>query len=197
MTRISATARLPLNYYKRYRMELDLRGRGLLANPLPAGFRFVPWHQTTLEQHAQAKFLSFHQEIDSQVFACLRDYEGCLRLMREIARKPGFMPQATWLLVQNPPASSSRQPTLVGTIQGIVDHERMGGIQNVGILPMFRQQGLGTALLFQAFAGFLHAGITRAALEVTSRNERALQLYRRLGFRKIRTVYKVIERNSQ
>ena len=45
----------------------------------------------------------------------------------------------------------------------------------------------------KALAGFQRVGLTRAFLEVTSQNDTAISLYRKLGFSKVRTVYKVIE----
>ena len=59
----------------------------------------MPWEASLLEEFAEAKYLSFRTEIDSNVFPCLGELGGCRRLMSEIARKPGFLPQATWLAV--------------------------------------------------------------------------------------------------
>jgi len=199
-----------VTYFKRYRMELDLRGRDLSRQALPPSFRYLPWESASPEQHAQTKFLSFHQEIDATVFPCLNDYAGCLRLMNEIVRKPGFCPEATWLLVQESlrrdlqthlpqvktgsrGAIHDQNYTLCGTVQGVMDQHRFGAIQNLGIVPLFRGHGLGTCLLFRALEGFRTAGLTKVYLEVTSQNERAFLLYKRLGFAKIRTVYKVVE----
>ncbi|MGC4004290.1 MAG: hypothetical protein QM811_14695 [Pirellulales bacterium] len=81
---------MALTYYKRYRMEIDLQSRDFSRYPLPAGYRILPWDLTTHEQHAEAKFLSFRDEIDSQVFPCLSNYDGCLRLMRKSAGNPAF-----------------------------------------------------------------------------------------------------------
>jgi ribosomal protein S18 acetylase RimI-like enzyme len=175
-------------------MEMNLRGRDFRRPQLPTGYYFVPWDQATLEEHAQVKFLCFHQEIDSQVFPCLADYAGCLRLMKEISRKPGFLPKATWLLCADVPNSrggTSRK--LCGTVQGVIDNQHFGAIQNLGIVPELRGLGLGTSLLFQALGGFAEHGVAHAMLEVTSQNEMAVQLYKRLGFYKVRTVYKVID----
>ena len=47
--------------------------------------------------------------------------------------------------------------------------------------------------MLKALEGFKRAGLVRAYLEVTSQNDGAIRLYRRLGFSKVRTVYKVIE----
>lgn len=179
-----------LTYFKRYRMEFDLAGRKPVAAVLPAGYRFVPWDPLLLEAHAETKYQSFRGEIDANVFACLGEYDGCLRLMGEISRKEGFLSGATWLIAQDeaPPGSG-----YCGTIQGICDRAGFGAIQNLGIVPEHRGRGLGTALLLRALTGFRQAGLRRAFLEVTAQNDGAIRLYRRLGFVRVRTVYKAVE----
>jgi ribosomal protein S18 acetylase RimI-like enzyme len=170
-------------------MEADLRGRDYSGWRPPLGYHLLPWDPALIEAHAEAKFHSFRTEIDSNVFPCLGDYAGCLRLMNEIARKPGFLSEATWLLV----ADAERGEEFCGTVQGVVDHQRMGAIQNLGIVPEHRGRGLGAVLMAKALTGFQKAGLSRAFLEVTSQNDAAIGLYRKLGFSKVRTVYKVIE----
>ena len=49
--------------------------------PLPAGYWFIPWDESLLEAHAEAKYLSFRLEIDANVFPCLGELHGCQRLM--------------------------------------------------------------------------------------------------------------------
>ncbi len=114
--------------------------------------------------------------------------------MKEISHKNGFLPEATWLLCTDEPNSRgvvSRR--LCGTVQGVIDNQYFGAIQNLGIVPELRGRGLGTCLLYRALAGFAAHGVQRTMLEVTSQNESAVRLYKRLGFSKIRTVYKVID----
>ena len=180
-----------LSYYKRFRMEIDLRLRELHGVQLPRGYRLVGWDPALVEPHAEIKYLSFRSEIDSNVFPCLGDYAGCLRLMNEIRQKPGFLPQATWLVATTHTESGVEE--FCGTVQGVVDQSRMGAIQNLGILSEHRGRGLGCALMLKALEGFKRAGLQRAFLEVTSQNDSAIRLYRKLGFSKTRTVYKVIE----
>jgi GNAT superfamily N-acetyltransferase len=157
---------------------------------LPMGYEFVPWTDDLLSAHAEAKYRSFQREVDSHVFPCLGDLHGCLRLMEEISQKPGFLPEATWLVRYVCP---DELPDYCGTIQGLRDDSGHGGIQNIGITPEHRGKGIGTALIRQTLLGFQAAGLSRAYLEVTVRNSGALRLYRRLGFRRIRTVYKAVE----
>jgi (1->4)-alpha-D-glucan 1-alpha-D-glucosylmutase len=60
-----------------------------------------------------------------------------------------------------------------------------------------RGRGLGRLLMIKALHGFRIAGLRKAYLEVTARNEHAVCLYRRLGFRSTRTVYKPIHTIQQ
>jgi ribosomal protein S18 acetylase RimI-like enzyme len=42
-------------------------------------------------------------------------------------------------------------------------------------------------------AGFRQAGLRQAYLEVTAENAQAVQLYRNVGFRRAKTLYKAID----
>ncbi len=181
---------MDLMYFKRYRMEIALAGRDLAPRRASEGYRFEKWNPDLLEAFAEAKYLSFRGEIDANVFPCLGEFDGCRRLMQEIVRKPGFLPETTWLLTYG---GLSRRPEVCGTVQGIRDVGGLGAIQNLGIAPEHRNGGLGTILLFYALQGFRRAGIGRVYLEVTAQNEGALRLYRRLGFVTVKTVYKAVE----
>jgi ribosomal protein S18 acetylase RimI-like enzyme len=182
---------MDINYYKRYRMEIDLIGRDLNPRAVPTGYTIVPWNNLLLEAFAQAKFNSFRNEIDSNVFPCLGDLNGCRRLMGDIVNKSGFVPNATWLAVFTPDEHLS--PEYCGTIQGLCDKTGMGAIQNLGVTPEHRTQGLGTALMYRCLDGFRRSGVRRVFLEVTAQNTNAVRLYRQLGFVTVKTVYKAVE----
>jgi len=175
---------MAITYYKRFRMEVDLDG----PTPppvLPSGFCWVAWQETLIDYHAEVKHLSFRDEIDAHVFPCLGDRFGCQRLMREIRRKPGFLPAATWLIVCD--------EGYVATVQGVMDRGPIGAIQNLGVVPAYRGLGLGKALIRQAMIGFRGAGLRRAYLEVTAENSGAVMLYRDAGFRRAKTLYKAVD----
>jgi len=176
-------------YYKRYRMEADVR-RPRRRRVLPPGFRFVPWSHDRLLDHAEAKHAAFRDELDADVFSCLGDVDGCLRLMEEIASKPGFLPEAT-LLVEHVDADGIAEP--VGTIQAIRVTPLHGSIQNVGVAPWARGRGVGAALLTAALRAFREGGLERATLEVTASNWPAVRFYQELGFRRVKTSYRAVE----
>lgn len=179
-------------YFKRFRMEADLT---VLpgSSPLPCGYRFVPWNEALVDVHARTKFRAFRDELDAIVFPCLGDLDGCRRLMREIRGKSGFLPAATWLIACG---STPESLQWCGTIQGVAERGGTGMIQNVGVVPGHRGLGLGRCLVERALAGFRMHGLARGALEVTVDNTRAVRLYQRLGFRRRRTVYKVVESSA-
>lgn len=181
---------MSLTYFKRYRMEVDLRGRLASVPPLPAGYGLVAWDARGVCDHAEAKFHAFRNEIDSSVFGCLGSQEGCRQLMEEISQRDGFLPEATWLVEFD--AGRDRRE-LCGCIQGVKVSPRFGAIQNVGVTPFHRCRGLGRALILASLRGFQLAGLPRAYLEVTAQNASAVKLYQRLGFCRVKTLYKAVE----
>jgi len=178
-------------YYRRFRMEIEVSGRPLPEPELPEGYRLHAWDPDCLERHARAKYVSFRDEIDSRVFQCLGEYDGCCRLMEEISGQKGFLPDATWLISRDGP--DDVDPADCGTIQGLAHSRSLGAVQNVGVVPDHRGLGLGRALMLSSLIGFRSAGLKRVYLEVTAENHPAVQLYRSIGFRLVRTMYKAVD----
>lgn len=189
-----------LVFFKRYRMQFDLRGQRIEKPAPPAGFQLLPWRPSLIQAHADAKFRSFRDELDANVFPCLGNEAGCLRLMNEITRRNNFVPESTWLLVHHRQTSSESGPSLLencGTVQGIMDGPDLGLIQNIGIATGFRGQGLGSLIVQNSLAGFQQVGAKIASLEVTSQNTAAIRLYLRLGFKIRKTVFKTVQVPNQ
>ena len=179
-------------YFKRYRMELELRHERPAA-ALPPGFWWLPWHDSLLDVHAEVKFLCFQQDLDSVVFPNLGHLAGCRELMSIIRNRVGFCPAATWLIVSAAGTAHDPAGGCVGTVQGVIDDSGRGAIQNLGVIPEYRGRGLGRALLLMALAGFASSGAARAMLEVTARNEPAVRMYRDVGFRSQKTLYRGVD----
>ncbi len=191
-----------LQYVKRYRMQLDLRRWQPPRIELPCDYRLVSWHPSLLLDHAEVKYASFRGEIDSQIFPCLGELDGCEQLMSEIEARDGFLPEGTWLAEYIGIEGSI--PEYCGTIQTLrtqASSKRRGGgianIQNIGVTPFHRGRGIGTALILASLLGLHHVGIRQVCLEVTAENESAVRLYRQLGFRIARTLYKAVESSAR
>jgi ribosomal protein S18 acetylase RimI-like enzyme len=178
-------------YFKRFRMEIHLAGRDLTPAPALDRYRFLPWETSLLDAFARAKYLGFRNEIDANVFPCLADFAGCRRLMQEIVSKPGFLPEATWLVVHCPDDKAA--PQCCGTVQGVRDLHGRGAVQNLCVAGPYRRRGLGAGLLLRSLEGFRRAGVARVFLEATAKNQDAIRFYRRIGFSTVRTVYKTVE----
>lgn len=179
-----------ITYFKRYRMELDLESFVPASYRLPPEYEVLPWSQDLLRQHGLAKYESFQWELDANVFPCLGQRDGCLRLMQEIAARSNFVPEATWLLQYRD--SEAKKPLPIGTVQGI-QIDGWGALQNLGVAKPHRGRGLGGILLNLATTGFQRIGLNKMHLEVTTDNTAALRLYERLGYRRAQTVYKAAE----
>ncbi len=182
---------MSLTYFKRYRMELRLDRVPLDQIPVPEGFALLPWSPSLVNHHAAVKYASFAQEIDTHVFPCLGEKDGCKHLMREIANRSNFVSEATWLAVRLNEFSDDLQAC--GTVQGLQTSAREGAIQNLGVHPLCRNMGIGKSLLLHALRGFGVAGCMFANLEVTAQNTAAIRLYERYGFQKVETLFKVAE----
>ncbi|MBI3465097.1 MAG: GNAT family N-acetyltransferase [Planctomycetes bacterium] len=175
---------MAITYFKRLRMEVEL-AEWIPEPTLPDGYHWLGWNDSLLALHADVQFRCFWSELDTALFPCLGDRQGCLRLLRQIRNKPGFLPAATWLV--------GCGNEVCGMIQGVVDPASFGSIQNLGVVPEYRGLRLGRALLLKSLAGFRDQGITRVLLEVTAENSGAINLYRSVGFRKSKTLYRTSE----
>jgi len=180
-----------VQYFKRFRMEIDLGKLKVPKRSVPPGYRLVGWDESLLDVHAEMKFQSFRSEVDASVFPCFNERSSCLRLMDEIAAKSGFLPAATWLVEYV--GAGPRRREFCGTIQGIEDAGCYGAIQNLGVVPHHRGRGLATCLMYRALDGFARSMLSRAYLEVTAQNRAAVKLYQKVGFRRARTLYKAVE----
>ncbi len=181
---------MSLKYFKRYRMEVDLR-EPVVVPRLLSGYRLTPWTKQALTGHVEATYESFRGELDAALFDCLADRASAHRLMEAVFGRVGFLPDATWLAVYE---GVPHKPEVCGAIQGVRSSPAFGAIQNVGVTPFHRGRGVGAALVISALRGMQLAGLPKAYLEVTGANKGAIRLYHRLGFRMTGTLYRAVER---
>jgi hypothetical protein len=170
-------------------MQFDLRAVSIPEHQYDPSVDFLEWENRLVLPHALCKWESFRREIDANVFPCLAEREGCKQLMRDIAQKDNFVPEATWLAYLRPVGTRTIQA--VGTIQGLRTNSQNGAIQNIGVVPDFRGKGIGRELIRRSLIGFRSQGCRYVNLEVTIHNLGAIRLYESIGFAKVETVFKV------
>jgi ribosomal protein S18 acetylase RimI-like enzyme len=153
---------------------------------LPEGYAWRAWSIADVDTHAAVMQASFAGTVDADLFVNLSNLTGCRLLMRSMTDLERFCPSATWLVTWGGVA--------VAGIQGIVDGDGEGWIQNVCVTPEHRRRGLGRGLVAQTMHGFHAAGVASVRLEVTAANLAAAGLYRRLGFKTYSILYREADR---
>ena len=179
----------PSRFVKRSQMVFDFAKTVLAPPQLTAGFWFSDWSDSLIEPHADVLHRSFRHDSDGAVFTTFQQYHHCRRLIEMLADSPSFLPEATLLVAHG---GSEELFEYVANIQGLKLSDEVGAIQNVAVLPEYRRQGIGQALVQGALRGFQRAGIQRVTLEATSDNLTAVNLYHRIGFTTYRVYFREI-----
>ena len=170
-------------------MQFDLIETQIPPERPCAGAEFLSWDEKLVFLHGMVKWESFRREMDVHVFPCLGERDGCRQLMRDISRRDNFVPETTWLATQF--SQKLQGVRSVGTIQGLRISAHLGAIQNIGVIPEFRGQGIARELIRRNLTGFLAIGCSKVQLEVTIHNSDAIRLYESIGFQVTETVFKV------
>ena len=108
---------------------------------------------------------------------------GSLRFLNNIVRFPGcgtFDPQASFVVFER------RTRTLIGLILCSQVRPDVGHITQVCVLPEYRSAGLGEAMLAASTRNLRERGFRFISLTVTEANDRAIALYKRIGFESTR-----------
>lgn len=79
------------------------------------------------------------------------------------------------------PATVFTAVDMAGRVVGIALCWSVPFVKDLAVAPVWRGQGVGEALLLQAFSFFHHRGESHVELKVHEDNHAALRLYRRLG----------------
>lgn len=169
----------------RYRMELDLRNRVMPGGAsLPPGYQCSHWRSADIEDFALVLYRAFVDTPDALIIPSFRSWSGCRELARAVAQNGYFWPSAT-LLVR-------KESVPVACVQVMGTPEARVNIQNIGVVPESRGQGLGAYLLSSALDRVQRWGANRVGLEVTADNQPALALYRRFGFQPVCQIWKKV-----
>ena len=165
-------------------MNFDIGRHPQAALPtLAPQFEIRPWSEQEYQSAAALITAAYRGHVDSEINDQYRTLAGSLRFLNNIVRFPGcgaFDPQASFLVFQR------RTRTLIGLILCSRVRPDVGHITQVCVLPEYRSAGLGEAMLAASTKNLRGRGFHFISLTVTEANDRAIALYKRIGFESTR-----------
>jgi len=149
------------------------------ASPLPPQFEMRPWSEQEYQSAAALITAAYRGHVDSIINDQYRTLTGSLRFLNNIVRFPGcgsFDPRGSFVVLDR------RTRTLTGLILCSQVRPDVGHITQVCVLPEYRSAGLGEAMLAATTRSLRERGFQFISLTVTEANDRAIALYKRIGF---------------
>ena len=165
--------------YRRKFLELPLDGAQIPLSPLPADIEIRKWSEADFQQAAQVITAAYAGHIDSEINDQYRTSAGSLRFLNNIVRFPGcgiFDSGSSFIAVSRPTGS------MVGLLLCSRVRKDVGHVTQVCLLPERRGAGLGKRLIEECCRELQRRHFSALSLTVTQANDRAVELYRRLGF---------------
>jgi ribosomal protein S18 acetylase RimI-like enzyme len=164
-------------------MNFDIGKHPQTEPPLPPQFEIRGWSEQEYQAAAALITAAYRGHVDSEINDQYRTLTGSLRFLNNIVRFPGcgtFDPQASFVVVDR------RTRTLIGLILCSQVRPDVGHITQVCVLPEYRSAGLGEAMLAASTRNLRGRGFHFISLTVTEANDRAIALYKRIGFESTR-----------
>lgn len=143
------------------------------------GIEIRPWRESDYQSAAGVITAAYRGHIDSEINDQYRTIAGSLRFLNNIVRFPGcgtFDADASFVAV------SKTMHNVVGVILCSRVKEDVGHVTQVCMLPDFRGRGIGEELIACTVEKLQATNARMLSLTVTEQNQRAVQLYLRLGF---------------
>jgi ribosomal protein S18 acetylase RimI-like enzyme len=160
-------------------MELPLADDPRPGKPLDPAIAIRRWTEQDYQSAAALVTAAYRGHVDSQINDQYRTLNGSVRFLNNIVRFPGcgvFDPECSFVAVHN------RTRSLAGLILCSRVRQDVGHVTQVCVSPEFRSQGIGEALLAATTANLRTRKFSLLSLTVTEANNRAVDLYRKLGF---------------
>lgn len=168
--------------YRRLFLSLELGGvvaSGSRVLQLANNIHVRRWMDQDYQPAAGVITAAYRSHIDSEINDQYRTHAGSVRFLNNIVRFPGcgvFDPESSFSAVHRPTNS------LVGLILCSRVKGDVGHVTQVCILPEYRHMGIGEGLIACTANSLRNRNFSLLSLTVTEMNQRAVALYRRLGF---------------
>ncbi|MGA7292400.1 MAG: GNAT family N-acetyltransferase [Terriglobales bacterium] len=164
-------------------MNFEISKHAQTAPPMPPQFEIRPWSDQEYQSAAALITAAYRGHVDSEINDQYRTLTGSLRFLNNIVRFPGcgtFDPRGSFVVLER------RSRTLIGLILCSQVRPDVGHITQVCVLPEYRSEGLGEAMLAASTWSLRERGFRFISLTVTEANDRAIALYKRIGFESTR-----------
>ena len=165
-------------------MNFDIAKHARAALPtLPAQFEIRSWSEQEYQSAAAVITAAYRGHLDSEINDQYRTLTGSLRFLNNIVRFPGcgtFDAQSSFVVFHR------RTRILVGLILCSLVRPDVGHITQVCVLPEYRSTGLGEVMMAASTKNLRGRGLRFISLTVTEANDRAIALYKRIGFESTR-----------
>jgi ribosomal protein S18 acetylase RimI-like enzyme len=171
--------RVFMNFDIAKRAEMSLQSSAPIAPSIPPQFEIRPWSEQEYQSAAALITAAYRGHVDSEINDQYRTLTGSLRFLNNIVRFPGcgsFDAQGSFVVLER------RTRNLIGIILCSKVRPDVGHITQVCVLPEYRSAGLGEALLAASTRNLRGRGFRFISLTVTEANDRAIALYKRIGF---------------
>jgi ribosomal protein S18 acetylase RimI-like enzyme len=149
------------------------------GTPLPLDIEIRRWSEQDYQPAAAIITSAYRGHVDSDVNDQYRTLSGSMRFLNNIVRFPGcgtFDSESSFAAVHK------RSRTLIGLILCSRVRHDVGHVTQVCVAPEYRSHGIGEALLAASAANLRQRKFTMLSLTVTEANDRAVELYVRLGY---------------
>ena len=151
----------------------------MTAMPVPPEILIRRWSELDYQAAASVITSSYRMHIDSEINNQYRTNDGSLRFLNNIVRFPGcgmFDTESSFSAVHRPSG------TLVGLILCSRVRDDVGHVTQVCLVPEYRGHGIGEHLIACTCNSLRTRNFSLLSLTVTEGNQRAVDLYRQLGF---------------
>jgi len=165
--------------YTRNFMILPLSKAALAGAPVSRGLRLERWDDRYFEPCARLIQLAYANHIDSEINDQYRTEEGALKFLKNIIILPGcgrFLPDASFVVR---PMASDR---LIGAVLTSAVSAGVAHTTQICVMPGYQRNGMGVRLMEASLQALKSQRFHALTLTVTALNQRAAQLYERLGF---------------
>lgn len=165
--------------HRRLFMALPLATSARSTAKMPPEIEIRRWSEPDYQPAAAIITSAYRGHVDSDINDQYRSLSGSLRFLNNIVRFPGcgtFDGEASFVAVHR------QSRSLVGLILCSRVRYDVGHVTQVCVLPEFRLLGIGESLLAANTANLRQRNFSMLSLTVTEANNRAVELYKRLGF---------------